>query len=57
MNIPADSLEDYFQRTVTVPFLDNVCSQMEEWFSGSFSFARLGTNSYPSKLSLILKKI
>ena len=32
-NVPADTPQEYYRRTVTVPFLDHLCAQMEERIS------------------------
>ena len=49
-NIPADSPQEYYRRVVTVPFLDHLCSQMEERFSTTQQKAYMGLSLVPDTI-------
>ena len=49
-NVPADSPQEYYRRTVSVPFLDHLCSQMEERFSSTQQRAYMGLSLVPDTI-------
>ena len=49
-NIPAQTPSDYYRRTVTIPVLDHLISQMKSRFTEHQRTALLGLNLIPSIL-------
>ena len=49
-NISAGSPQEYYQRTVTVPFLDHLCAQLEERFSTTQQKAYMGLSLVPDTI-------
>lgn len=50
-NMPAETIEDYFRMSITIPFLDHLISQMEIRFSNLHERALLGLKLVPSLLT------
>ena len=49
-NVPADSPQEYYRRTISIPFLDHLCSQIEERFSPTQQKAYMGLSLVPDTI-------
>ena len=49
-SIPASNPPEYFRRTITVPILDHLLSELDKWFSSHQKIAFQGFYLVPSVL-------
>ena len=47
-NVPAEDPKEYYKRSITIPFLDHLLTQLEERFSGDHQRVALGLSLVPS---------